>query len=202
LPRDGTLVFTGGHVHPGGLWTDLDVGAPGRGGEHAEGASALHARAPQPGAPRPPAGAATRAGACVRRPAPAGPIPGHEPGSVRLWRSDANYFDPAGPVSWDLAMRRTPSDWRVGLKKGDRLVESATYNTSRASWYESMGINVSYISYGEQGPDPFRQALDQRGTLSHGHLRRERQPRRPDAPRERGPDHAAGRPDDRKRRGG
>ena len=32
---------------------------------------------------------------------------------VHLVRSDAVYFDPNGPVSWDLAMTYTPSGWRA-----------------------------------------------------------------------------------------
>lgn len=98
-------------------------------------------------------------------------MPGHEPGSVRLFRSEAHYFDPIGPVSWDLAMQRTAPDWRVALHKGDTLAESATYESRRASWYESMGINVIYVAFGEQdGVDPFRQPVDQRGFVTHGHL--------------------------------
>src|SRR3954454_9941690 len=91
-PADMTLVATAGHVHPGGLYTDLN---------------------------------ATRAGQ-----------------TRRLFRSEAKYFEPAGAVSWDVAMTATKPDWRIALKAGDRLDLSATYDTRRASWYESMGIDV------------------------------------------------------------
>jgi plastocyanin len=120
VPRDGTLVAGAGHVHPGGLHTDVSVE---RGGKTAP-----------------------------------------------VFRSDARYFDPAGPVSWDMAMTHTDPDWRVGLKKGDKLKISATYGTDRASWYESMGITVLYMADGEQGPDPFTDPIKTTGEPTHGHL--------------------------------
>ena len=64
VPEDGELVGAAGHLHPGGLWTDLVLE---RGGKR-----------------------------------------------VRLFRSNAKYFEPAGAVSWDVAMEVTPPDWRVG----------------------------------------------------------------------------------------
>jgi endonuclease/exonuclease/phosphatase family metal-dependent hydrolase len=64
LQEDGVLVGTGGHLHPGGLWTDLYLERGGR--------------------------------------------------KVRLFRSRAKYFEPAGAVSWDVAMEVTPPEWRVG----------------------------------------------------------------------------------------
>lgn len=117
--HDVTLVAGAGHVHPGGLWTDLDV----RRGER----------------------------------------------SVHVFRSVAEYFDPNGPVSWDMAMTYTPPDWRVGLHKGDVLRVSATYDTTRASWYESMGLMLVY--YADQaGPDPFTDPPPTTGEVTHGHL--------------------------------
>jgi plastocyanin len=117
---DGTLVFAVGHVHPGGLWTDLDLVRGAR--------------------------------------------------SRRVFRSEAKYWDPNGPVSWDMAMTATPADWRVGVRKGDTLRVSATYETRRASWYESMGIDLVYMAVGEKGPDPFRRKIVTRGRVTHGHL--------------------------------
>ena len=58
VPEDGALVGTAGHLHPGGLWTDLTLE---RGGKR-----------------------------------------------VRVFRSSAKYFEPAGAVSWDVAMEATP----------------------------------------------------------------------------------------------
>ena len=52
-------------------------------------------------------------------------------------------------------MTATPANWRVGIRKGDVLSVSATYDTRRASWYESMGIMPVAYSPGGTGPDPF-----------------------------------------------
>jgi hypothetical protein len=100
---------------------------------------------------------------------PPAPIPGPVPHSVALFRSNALYYDPNGPVSWDLSMTATPSDWRVGVRKGDKLRISVTTDTTRASWYEGMGIMLAWMA-DEPGPDPFRTAVDQQGQPTHGHL--------------------------------
>ncbi|HEX8073590.1 MAG TPA: hypothetical protein VF545_01280 [Thermoleophilaceae bacterium] len=118
--RAGTLVLTGGHLHPGGLWTDLDVV---RGGRRAH-----------------------------------------------VFRSDAKYFDPNGPISWDLAMTTSPETWRVGVKKGDVLRVSTTYETRRANWYESMGLMLAYMSDEANGPDPFAHEVQTTGEITHGHF--------------------------------
>ena len=120
VDRDGTLIEAAGHVHPGGLWTDLDVLRGGR--------------------------------------------------RVHVFRSDAHYFDPNGPVSWDMAMTKTPLSWRVGLRKGDVLRVSATYDTTRASWYESMGLMLLYMADDKSGPDPFAHPVQTTGQITHGHL--------------------------------
>ena len=52
VPEDGALVGTAGHLHPGGLWTDLKLTRDGR--------------------------------------------------TTRLFRSRAEYYEPAGAVSWDV----------------------------------------------------------------------------------------------------
>jgi plastocyanin len=118
---EGTLIWTAGHVHPGGLWTDLDL---------VRGTQSMH-----------------------------------------LFRSVAEYFDPGGPISWDMAMTATPEDWRVGVKVGDKLRVSATYETELASWYESMGIMIVMVAPGPGGPDPFADPPQTTGTATHGHLR-------------------------------
>jgi plastocyanin len=120
VPEDGALVATAGHLHPGGLWTDLYLQ---RGGKR-----------------------------------------------VRLFRSKAHYFEPAGAVSWDVSMGATPADWRVGVKRGDVLSVAATYDSRRASWYEAMGIMPTAFSPGATGPDPFQVNVDKPGVLTHGHL--------------------------------
>ena len=43
----------------------------------------------------------------------------------RIFRSRANYFEPAGNVSWDVAMSATDDNWKVNVKKGDVLSTSA-----------------------------------------------------------------------------
>jgi hypothetical protein len=120
--KDMTLLATAGHLHPGGLFTDLK---------------------------------ATR-GARTRK----------------LFRSEAKYFEPAGAVSWDVSMTATKPNWKVAVRQGDRLNVSATYDSSKASWYESMGIMVVWYADGIQpgAKDPFRKEVDWRGQLTHGHL--------------------------------
>jgi plastocyanin len=121
-PQDVTLLGTAGHLHPGGLRTDLT---------------------------------ATRGGR-----------------TKHLFRSQAKYFEPAGAVSWDVSMTATKPDWRIAVKRGDRLNVSATYDTRNASWYESMGIMVVFYADGISGKakDPFRSRIDWHGLLTHGHL--------------------------------
>lgn len=130
----GTLLGTAGHLHPGGLYDELDLIRPGATPSH-------------------------------------GAIPGPVPNSVRLFRSDAHYFDKRGPISWDMAMTATAPDWRVRIEPGEQLRISATYDTRRASWYESMGIMVVWEAWDDDtGIDPFNHKLDQRGHVTHGHL--------------------------------
>ena len=121
--HDGTMVVTAGHLHPGGLWTDLMI---------------------------------TRDG--VTR---------------RIFRSRANYYEPRGPVSWDLSLSGSGEQWRVNFKKGDVLSTSATYETRRSSWYEVMGIMVVGVTDAPVpgGVDPFAEKVDQTDYLTHGRLK-------------------------------
>jgi plastocyanin len=111
----------------------------------------------------------TRAGATA-------PAAHAKPGSkdtVRLFRSVANYFEPAGGVSWDVSMGATPSTWRPVVHKGDTLSITSTYDSTRSSWYESMGIMVVWMADATKGGvNPFAKpsAVDVRGVLTHGHL--------------------------------
>ena len=124
VDHPGTIVGTAGHVHPGGLYDELDD---------------------------------VRAGATPS----GGAIAGTVPHSVRLFRSLAHYFDPRGPISWDMAMTATAPDWRPHLNGGDTLRISATYETKRASWYEAMGIMVAWEAWDSESggvpgsTDPF-----------------------------------------------
>ncbi len=133
VDKDTTLLGTGGHLHPGGLHTDLYVTRPG-------------------------ATASPEAAASVKG------------DTAHLFRSAATYYEPAGAVSWDVAMSVTPEDWKVNVKAGDVISTTATYDTKRASWYESMGIMVMWGTDGQVGTDPFTKPVDVTGVLTHGHL--------------------------------
>jgi hypothetical protein len=149
VDKPGVLVTTAGHLHPGGLYTDLWVRRPG--------ASIRPARCGRK------ASAAKRRR--CRRNAPAGV------GSrAHLARSKAKYYEPAGAVSWDVAMTDTRRDWRVRLRRGDVLSTTATYDTRRASWWESMGIMVAWMADERGGSDPFRTRVLFPGRPTHGHL--------------------------------
>jgi plastocyanin len=139
VDRDGVLVGTAGHLHPGGLHTDL----------------------------------------WLRRDGSVAPVDAAKPGSpdtTHLFRSVANYYEPAGAVSWDVSMTSTTPDWRVAVRRGDVVSTNATYDSARASWYESMGIMVVWMAdtqpAGEaSAPDPFVTPVDAPGALTHGHLK-------------------------------
>jgi plastocyanin len=117
-----TLIETAGHLHPGGVYTDMEV----QRGTHKK----------------------------------------------LLFRSKAHYYEPAGEVSWDVAMRGTTPNWRVKLKPGDIVTVHATYNTKIASWYEVMGIMpvAVYDGVGVGGLDAFSKKIPMQGRLTHGHL--------------------------------
>ncbi|CAN5425516.1 hypothetical protein BH10ACT11_BH10ACT11_08340 [soil metagenome] len=97
----------------------------------------------------------------------------------RLFTSRAHYYEPAGAVSWDVSMTATPRDWRVSLKAGDTVSVSVTYDVSKSSWYESMGIMpLSYSDAADpKAMDPFDDATafdamrNEGGTLTHGRLK-------------------------------
>ena len=138
VDRDGVLLVTAGHLHPGGLRTDMWL--------QRTGATALAGHA--------------KAGA---------------PDTAHLFESLANYYEPAGAVSWDVSMTATPEAWRVAVHAGDVLSTTATYDSARASWYESMGIMIAWMADApapSEGPaaDPFTTAVDVKGELTHGHL--------------------------------
>jgi hypothetical protein len=149
VDRDGVLVATGGHLHPGGLHTDLWLRRPG-----------VRLRSARCG---------TRATAAARHrcrhEAPRG-----SGSKAHLFRSEAKYFEPAGAVSWDVAMTGTPENWKVKVHKGDVLSTTATYDTRRAAWWESMGIMVTYMADSGPGRDPFKKRVDFPGRPTHGHL--------------------------------
>ncbi len=68
-------------------------------------------------------------------------------------------------------MTVTNPTWTVAVHPGDTLRISTTYDSSRASWYESMGIMVVWMANGASGgADPFTTKVDEPGHLTHGHL--------------------------------
>ena len=119
-----TLIATAGHLHPGGLYTQLRD---------------------------------TR--------------DGH---TNTLFTSNAHYYEPAGEVSWDVAMGGTPSDWKVQVDPGDKVSVHATYDTRRADWYEVMGIMPIAVYNGTLSDPDVKDAqaddIPQNGVLTHTHL--------------------------------
>jgi plastocyanin len=89
-----------------------------------------------------------------------------------LFTSDAHYYEPAGEVSWDVAMGATPPSWRVQVKAGDTVSVHATYDTKRADWYEVMGIMPVAVYDGTDvgGKDAQATDIPQTEVLTHGHL--------------------------------
>ena len=159
--HDMLLIGTGGHLHPGGLHDDLWLTRPGA----------------QPASPAAIAARCSRAKAEARRGASTGKAvkracarPAADGDTVHLFKSMANYFEPAGAVSWDVAMTVTPPDWRVQIHKGDQLRITSTYDSTRSSWYESMGIMLVWYADRSGGPDPFATKVDWPGQITHGHL--------------------------------
>ena len=92
--------------------------------------------------------------------------------TAHVFRSSAKYFEPAGPVSWDVALGVTRANWRLHVKAGDTLRLTTTYDSTRA-WYEGMGILVAWFAPNQaKGIDPFAmKPSDMLETYTHGHLK-------------------------------
>jgi len=68
-------------------------------------------------------------------------------------------------------MTRTDPSWRVAVKPGDVLRIRSAYDTSKASWYESMGIMVMFMADNDaSGVDPFKTPVPTTGPVTHGPL--------------------------------
>ncbi len=155
LPMSGTIVSAVGHMHPGGLYDDVDLI---RSGAVLPAGRACRRVAANIGGTR-------TSRRCVRATA------GSRPGSVRIFRSSAKYYDPAGPVSWDVSLTASRPDWRVKARAGDTLRITSTYENKRGAWYEAMGIVLLYLAPDDtSGIDPFKAPVDWKGVLTHGHL--------------------------------
>ncbi len=108
-----------------------------------------------------------------------------------LFTSAAHYYEPAGEVSWDVSMGATPAGlnpgdptWQVQVEPGDKVSVHTTYDTSRADWYEVMGImpvavydgTLTTGSQDAQAPDcpssgsPPPGCIPQDQILTHTHL--------------------------------
>jgi plastocyanin len=89
-----------------------------------------------------------------------------------VFDSKAHYYEPAGEVSWDVAMGATPNNWRVKMQPGDTLGVHATYDVSKASWYEVMGIMPVAVYDGTNvgGVDAINGQIPTRQVLTHTHL--------------------------------
>jgi plastocyanin len=62
------------------------------------------------------------------------------------------------PSSWDMVMTGTTKDlgWSILVKKGDKLRLEGVYDSRLASWYEEMGIVMTWLAPGDtSGVDPF-----------------------------------------------
>ncbi|MFN8161051.1 MAG: hypothetical protein U0R52_08450 [Solirubrobacterales bacterium] len=149
VDQNGVLVAAAGHVHSGGLAADLYLRRPGAG---YEGPKCAHR-----------SGAQARR-ECRRR------APNVVGDRVHLFRSSMKYWEPGGPISWDMSARGTPADWRPAVHKGDTLEVTTDYETRRASWYESMGIMIVYMADPGGGANPYKTRVDYPGQVTHGHL--------------------------------
>ncbi len=149
VEHDGVLISTAGHVHSGGLSTDLYLN---RAGARYEGRNCRRIVRKR------------KRVRCLRR------SPKVRGNRAHLFKSESRYWEPRGPISWDVSMTGTKPGWRVQVHAGDMLEIQATYETKRASWYESMGIMVVYMADGTGGRDPYRTKVDWRGKPTHGHL--------------------------------
>ena len=149
VDRNGVLIGTAGHLHTGGLATDLYLR---RTDARYEGRNFRKLATP-----------AQRRRCRNRSPSVAG-------NRVHLFRSDARYWEPAGPVSWDVSMKATRPSWKVAVHKGDLLEVNTTYETRLGSWYESMGIMVVWMADGGGGKNPYKTKVDWPGRVTHGHL--------------------------------
>ena len=91
--------------------------------------------------------------------------------SVRLFRSRAKYFEPAGAVSWDVAMEATPADWRVGVK-ARRHPQGVGDVRHQASVVVRVDGDHGHRRSTPAGPGRTRSPsnVDVRGQVTHGHL--------------------------------
>jgi hypothetical protein len=172
VDRDGVLLQTIGHVHTGGLSTELYLN---REGAKYQGPVCPRYRPLSPKKQRTwskkrkrkyVSSQKRRLRACNNS------KPNVVGDRVQIFKSDAFYFGNRPPVSWDVAMIGTKPNWKVEVKAGDVVELQTTYETKLASWYESMGINVMYMADADDatGRNPYQKRVDYPGVLNHGRL--------------------------------
>ena len=155
MPFGGTIVSAVGHLHPGGLLDNIDIVRAGATAPKAKNCATVATNAQ---------GTATRRSCVTGK-------KGSVANSVRIFQSKAKYYDPAGPVSWDVSLTASRPDWRVKVNTGDTVRITSTYENKQSAWYENMGIVLLFVAKGDSsGIDPFAKAVDWSGVLTHGHL--------------------------------
>ena len=153
VDRDSVMIATAGHLHAGGLWNDLYLK---RKGARYRGPNCAKRRT-----------AAARARCRSTAPSVRG-------NRVRLFRSRAKYFEPLGPVSWDLAMTVTPQSYRVSAEEGGRAVHHRDLRVQARVLVRVDGDHGRLAGRRRPGVDPFRRKVDVKGKTTHGHLRENR----------------------------
>jgi hypothetical protein len=74
------------------------------------------------------------------------------------WNEDDGTKVGGKPTSWDFSMTGVSKDigWNILVKEGDIIRLNAVYETDVASWYENMGIVMSWVAPGDtSGVDVF-----------------------------------------------
>jgi plastocyanin len=73
------------------------------------------------------------------------------------WSGDGTERD-GDPTSWDFSMTAVSKDlgWGILIKEGDTIRLNAEYDSEFSSWYENMGIVMTWVAPGDtSGVDPF-----------------------------------------------
>ena len=77
------------------------------------------------------------------------------------WNEEDGTKPGGAPTSWDFSMTGVSKDigWKILVKEGDILRLNAVYDSNDASWYENMGIVMSWVAPGDtSGVDVFNPA--------------------------------------------
>ena len=112
----------------------------------------------------------------------AGTIDGDDPAEVTAAVPDPTPTTTSPPArsAGTCAMTATRPDWRISLKAGDTVSINVTYDVSKASWYESMGILPARLSAGRRpgGEGPVRRRRGGQGDVRRGRHPHPRPPAR------------------------